>query len=187
MSRTEQYISDYLALEMKTLEHFDRQAAAQVLEAMLRAYQTDGTIYVCGNGGSASTASHMANDFNKGISEYTDRKFRFYALTDNVATMLAIANDISYDEIFRFQLRGRLRPEDLVIGISGSGNSANVVNALAYAKEQGIPCLNLFHHIQQSGIDVSTDFKDHEHTNTAGAVKITRYLAEHLLSSYITK
>ena len=137
MDKTSQYISDYVDLEMRTLERFDKQAAAEVLGAILRAYEAEGTIYVCGNGGSASTASHMANDFNKGISEYVQKKFRFYSLTDNVATMLSIANDISYDEMFRFQLQGRLRKEDLVIGISGSGNSMNVVNALTYAREQG--------------------------------------------------
>ena len=138
MDKTSQYISDYVDLEMRTLERFDKQAAAEVLGAILRAYEAEGTIYVCGNGGSASTASHMANDFNKGISEYVQKKFRFYSLTDNVATMLSIANDISYDEMFRFQLQGRLRKEDLVIGISGSGNSMNVVNALTYAREQGV-------------------------------------------------
>ena len=138
MDKTLQYISDYIDLEMRTLKQFDQEAAAEILSAMLRAYEEEGVIYVCGNGGSASTASHMANDFNKGISEYVKKKFRFYSLTDNVATMLSIANDISYDEMFRFQLQGRLRKEDLVIGISGSGNSMNVVNALSYAKEQKV-------------------------------------------------
>ena len=186
MSRTEQYISDYLALEMKTLEHFDRQAAVQVLEAMLRAYQTDGTIYVCGNGGSASTASHMANDFNKGISEYTDRKFRFYALTDNVATMLAIANDISYDEIFRFQLRGRLRPEDLVIGISGSGNSANVVNALAYAKEQGVQTVAVCGY-SGGKIREIADVVFHVDVNNMQIVEDVHLILNHLLMNVIQR
>lgn len=77
-------------------------------------------------------------DFNKGISEYVDRKFRFCCLNDNVATMLSIANDISFEEIYRFQLIHKLQPKDLVIGISGSGNSANVINAVSYAKEQGV-------------------------------------------------
>ena len=143
MEKTAQYISDYINLEMRTLEQLDQQAIAEVLSAILRAYEAEGTIYVCGNGGSASTASHMANDFNKGISEYVQKKFRFYSLTDNVATMLSISNDISYDEMFRFQLQGRLRKEDLVIGISGSGNSMNVVNALDYAKENGVATVGI--------------------------------------------
>lgn len=132
------YVDQYLKMEKETLEALDKDEINAVLDAMMETYQAEGTIYVFGNGGSASTASHMANDFNKGISEYVDRKFRVCCLNDNVATMLAIANDINYKEIYRFQLLGRLQPKDLVIGISGSGNSANVVNAVSYAKNQGV-------------------------------------------------
>jgi len=132
------YIRDYLALEQETLQKLDREEIRSVLDAFLDTYQNEGTIYVFGNGGSASTASHMANDFNKGVSEYVDKKFHVVCLNDNVATLMAVANDISYDEVFRFQLRGKLKPGDLVIGISGSGNSANVLNAVGYAKEQGV-------------------------------------------------
>lgn len=132
------YIQDYLELEKRTLEALSRQEIRGVVDAVLDAYEHEGTIYICGNGGSAATASHAANDFNKGISEYVDKKWHFYCLNDNMATLMSIANDISYEEVFRFQLRGRLKPRDLVIGISGSGNSANVVNAIRYAKEQGV-------------------------------------------------
>ena len=138
MDNKAQYIQDYLALEKKTLEALSQKEIHDVVDAVLDAYEHEGTIYICGNGGSASTASHAANDFNKGISEYVDKKWHFYCLNDNMATLMSIANDISYDEVFRFQLRGRLKPHDLVIGISGSGNSANVVNAIRYAKEQGV-------------------------------------------------
>lgn len=137
MNKTD-YVDQYLKMEKETLEALDKDEINAVLDAMMETYQAEGTIYVFGNGGSASTASHMANDFNKGISEYVDRKFRVCCLNDNVATMLAIANDINYEEIYRFQLLGRLQPKDLVIGISGSGNSANVVNAVSYAKNQGV-------------------------------------------------
>ena len=137
------YIQDYLDLERKTLDSLDREEIAQVLELFLAAYQAEGTIYVFGNGGSASTASHMVNDFNKGISEFVDKKFRLVCLNDNVSTLMSIANDISYDEVFRFQLRNKLKPNDLVVGISGSGNSKNVVNAISYAKEQGVKTVSL--------------------------------------------
>ena len=132
------YIAQYLEMEKQTLEALDRDTIKAVLDALMETYQAEGTIYVFGNGGSATTASHMANDFNKGVSEYVDRKFRFCCLNDNVATMLSIANDIRYEEIYRFQLIHKLQPKDLVIGISGSGNSANVINAVSYAKEQGV-------------------------------------------------
>jgi D-sedoheptulose 7-phosphate isomerase len=87
-------------------------------------------IYVFGNGGSAATASHMQNDFNRGISKFSNKKFKFFCLSDNVATITAIANDFSYDEIFVQQLKGRLSENDVVIAISGGGNSKNIVKAV---------------------------------------------------------
>ena len=132
------YIGDYFEMEQKTWELLDKAAIQVVLDALMETYQTGGTIYIFGYGGSASTATHMANDFNKGISEFVDQKFNVYCLNDNIATMLSIANDIDYEEIYRFQLQGKLHPQDLVIGIRGSGNSGNVINAIAYAKEQGV-------------------------------------------------
>ena len=186
MDKTSQYISDYVDLEMRTLERFDKQAAAEVLGAILRAYEAEGTIYVCGNGGSASTASHMANDFNKGISEYVQKKFRFYSLTDNVATMLSIANDISYDEMFRFQLQGRLRKEDLVIGISGSGNSMNVVNALTYAREQGVQTVAVCGY-SGGKIKEIADVAFHVDINNMQIVEDVHLILNHLLMNVLQR
>ena len=131
-----QEISEYIDQEIALLNAMDQSAIETMLETLVDAYEREATIYVFGNGGSASTASHMANDFNKGISEYTDKKFRVICLNDNTPTVLAVANDIGYDEIFRFQLRNKVKEGDLVIGISGSGNSKNVIHALNYAKEK---------------------------------------------------
>ncbi len=96
-----------------------------------------------GNGGSSSTASHFVNDFNKGLSEHLEQQFRFVCLNDNVPTVLSIANDIGYDAIFEFQLRGKGTSNDLVIGISGSGNSKNVLNALELANSVGATTVGL--------------------------------------------
>jgi len=136
-------ITRYLSLEKEIIDALSTEDINRGLNEIVSAYDLEGTIYIFGNGGSAATASHYANDFNKGISEYTQKKFRFICLNDNVPTIMAIANDIGYDEIFRFQLRGRLREGDLVIGISGSGNSKNVINALEYTKECGIRTLGI--------------------------------------------
>lgn len=130
-------ITKYLENEIAVLHALDVDAINEVLNLLERTLDAENMIYIMGNGGSAATASHYQNDFNKGVSEYTEKKFRFLCLNDNVPTVMAIANDIGYDEIFRFQLRGKLRPGDVVIGISGSGNSRNVINAVEYAKECG--------------------------------------------------
>lgn len=130
-------ISDYINEEINLLKSMDQELIEKLMNTMVDAYEKEATIYVFGNGGSASTASHMANDFNKGISEHTEKKFRVVCLNDNVPTVLAVANDIGYDDIFSFQLKNKLKKDDLVIGISGSGNSQNVIKALEYAKEVG--------------------------------------------------
>ena len=136
-------IKEYYEREINVINNLNIDEINDAMNAIYETYQNNGTIYVCGNGGSASTASHMQNDFNKGISEYIDKKFKFYCLNDNIATVMAIANDISYDEIFRFQLINKLNKNDLFIGISGSGNSKNVLNAAIYAQEQGVKVLGI--------------------------------------------
>jgi len=110
------------------------EAAVKAIKA---AYDRDAVIYVFGNGGSAATASHFACDFNKGICENLEKKFRLVCLNDNIPMVTAIANDISYDDIFVFQMKNKLKAHDLVLAISGSGNSKNVIKAVEYAKEMG--------------------------------------------------
>jgi len=136
-------ISSYIKVLQRTLDQLDHDAINTALNLLVQAAENDKMIYIFGNGGSAATASHFQNDFNKGISEYTRKKFRFQCLNDNIATVLAIANDISFEEIFRFQLEGRLSEGDLVIAISGSGNSKNILNAAAYAKQSGNTVISL--------------------------------------------
>lgn len=136
-------IKEYLELEKEVLSKLDIDAINDALNELNSCLEREGTIYIFGNGGSSATASHFQNDFNKGISEWTEKKFRFNCLNDNFATVMAIANDIGFDEVFRFQLKGKLKKEDLVMAISGSGNSKNVLNAVEYAKEIGTKIIGL--------------------------------------------
>ena len=136
-------ISEYLQKEINVLKMLDVKAIDAGMQLIRSAFDREKNIYIFGNGGSAATASHYTNDFNKGISEYTEKKFRFICLNDNIATVMAIANDIGYEEVFRFQLRGRLTKDDLVIAISGSGNSKNVINAVNYAKDIGCKVIGI--------------------------------------------
>jgi D-sedoheptulose 7-phosphate isomerase len=136
-------IKEYLDKEIAVIKNLDCVTISNAINAIASAYHHDADIYIFGNGGSASIASHYVNDFNKGVSEKVGRKFRMHCLSDNIALVTAIANDISYDEVFRFQLEGVLRPNDLVIGISGSGNSPNVLNAIEYAKSLGVKTVGI--------------------------------------------
>jgi D-sedoheptulose 7-phosphate isomerase len=138
-----QDIKAYIGLERLILSRLDADAVNVVMNELEAARKRNATIYTMGNGGSASTASHFVNDFNKGVSEHLEQPFRFACLNDNIATVMAIANDISYDAIFEFQLRGKVTKDDLVIGISGSGNSPNVLKAVELAKSAGAKTIGL--------------------------------------------
>jgi D-sedoheptulose 7-phosphate isomerase len=130
-------IEHYLDKVKTTLDKLDRQDLEKFAEALMKAYLDGRHIFVFGNGGSGSTASHFCGDFLKGVSCGLDKRFRFLCLNDNIPALLAIANDISYEDVFIEQLKNHLQENDLVIGISGSGNSMNVVKALQYAKDHG--------------------------------------------------
>ena len=136
-------IETYLEQEIDILKRIDVSAVNEVLNLLEAGMKGEATIYVFVNGGSAATASHFQNDFNKGVSEHIDKKFRFLCLNDNIATIMAVANDIGYEEVFRFQLQGKIKKGDILMAISGSGNSPNVINAVEYGKKQGCKVVGL--------------------------------------------
>lgn len=136
-------ILTYYEREMATVKAMNFDEIEEAVKAIKDAYDREATIYVFGNGGSAATASHFVCDFNKGICEKLDKKFNLICLNDNFPIMMAIANDIVYEEVFSFQLKGKLKPTDLILAISGSGNSKNVIKAVEYAKEVGTKVVGL--------------------------------------------
>lgn len=179
-------ISAYLEKEIETLRALDQREIDRALHLLADALEQEAAVYIFGNGGSAATASHFQNDFNKGVSEHTEKKFRFHCLNDNIATVMAIANDISYDEIFRLQLRGRLKADDIVIAISGSGNSKNVVSAVEYAKEQGCKVIGL------TGFDggklkALSDISLHVPVNSMQITEDVHMVFDHLMVSIFYK
>lgn len=128
---------DYFNRVSDVLAHLSIDSIERLVDLLLTAREKGNTIFIFGNGGSGATASHVTGDFLKGISYGLDKRFRVQCLNDNISGMMAISNDLTYEEIFIEQLKVFLKKEDVVIGISGSGNSANVVKAMAYAKEHG--------------------------------------------------
>lgn len=130
-------IEKYIEMEKKVLDSLNREEINEVMNVLENARLKGKRIFICGNGGSASTASHLECDFNKGISYDQDVKYDIECLSDNVPMMMAIANDIGYDDVFVVPLKNKLKLGDIVIGISGSGNSENVVRAFEYANKTG--------------------------------------------------
>ncbi|MHB9054710.1 MAG: SIS domain-containing protein [Paludibacteraceae bacterium] len=130
-------ISRYFERLKRTIDNISKEDVNQLINILVKAKEEGKTIFTMGNGGSAATASHFCCDFNKGISFGQEDMFKFICLNDNIPTMMAYANDLSWEEIFIGPLRNFLQKGDLVIGISGSGNSKNVVKALEYANSAG--------------------------------------------------
>ncbi len=130
-------IGEYLDKDIETFKKLDLEEINCAMTAIHSAWNQGATIFVMGNGGSAATASHMVCDFNKGISLCTGKKFKLICLNDNIPIITAIANDISYDKVFEIQLKDVVTKDDLVLAISGSGNSKNIINGVTYAKSVG--------------------------------------------------
>ncbi len=135
--------SDYFIRLKDALDKIDTSVIDEVVDALLQCRSEGGTMYIFGNGGSAANASHIAGDFLKGISYGMDKRFKTHCLNDNVAGTTAITNDLSYNEIFIEQLKTYLSPGDVVIGISGSGNSENVLKAIKWARDNGAKTIGL--------------------------------------------
>ena len=127
----------------KTLDEIDTGSINTAVDILLQCREKGGTMYIFGNGGSAANASHIAGDFLKGISYGMEKRFKTHCLNDNIAGTTAITNDLSYDEVFIEQLKTYLSPGDVVIGISGSGNSENVVRAVEWARGKGASTIAL--------------------------------------------
>ena len=129
--------SHYKTELLKAVETIDLEKVSQAIEWFKEARAQSRHIFVCGNGGSASTASHFACDMVKGASYNRKQRFRIMALTDQLPTLTAYANDVSYDCVFVEQLRNFAQSGDLVMALSGSGNSPNVIRAIEYANSIG--------------------------------------------------
>jgi D-sedoheptulose 7-phosphate isomerase len=134
---------DYISHLKKVLDTFPHETFEDIGRVLLSAYHDEKHIFIMGNGGSGSTASHFACDINKGCCLDLEKKFRVICLNDNIPSILAYANDLSYDKIFVEQIKNFLQSGDVVIGISGSGNSDNVLQAVSYAKDKGARTIGL--------------------------------------------
>lgn len=121
----------------------DQTAISHGAKLLRECLARDGIIYACGNGGSAAIANHLLCDFQKGIQTNTKVKPRVVSLSSHLELITAIANDISYDDIFVYQLKTMARPGDLLMTISSSGNSENIVRAAQWAKQNAIPTISL--------------------------------------------
>lgn len=163
-------IDQYLARLKTELDRLDRAAVECLADWVYEAWEAGRFVFVFGNGGSAATASHFAADWGKNsvpaqdMARLAGKRLKILSLTDNVGWLSALGNDLGYDQIFVQQLIHYASPCDLAIGISGSGNSPNVLAAIQWANQHGLRTFGLtgfdggkLKQIQQAGIHVALD------------------------------
>ena len=132
-------IKAYLSNLKNTIDAISVESINELINILEKARDEDRNVFIMGNGGSAATASHFVCDFNKGLFIEDRKNYRFICLNENLPSLMAYANDLSFDDIFVGPLRSYFCKGDVVIGISGSGNSMNVINAINYAnKNDGV-------------------------------------------------
>jgi len=181
------FAKNYIEELKKTLDLLPLDKIKEAARLILEAFNQNKQVFIMGNGGSAVNASHFACDLSKGtlrrMYDPNEKRFRVTSLTDNVATITAYANDLSYDDIFVQQLRNLAQPEDLIIVLSGSGNSANIIRALHYVKEIKARSIALLgfdggeaEHLADCSIVVSS--------NHYGRIEDTHLVLHHLITSY---
>lgn len=139
MTFAEQYKNNLV----QAIEMIEMPKVQQAIDMFAQARSQGRHIFVCGNGGSASSSSHFVCDMVKGASFNKSERFKIMSLTDQMPTITAYANDVSYDSVFVEQLRNFAQPGDLFMGISGSGNSPNVLRAIEYANSIGCETIAL--------------------------------------------
>src|SRR5690349_12139357 len=136
---------DYLARVCREIERLDVRSVVNLADVIERAYDAGRFVFICGNGGSGANASHLCEDLAKcTLRDFeSQRRLKVLSLTDNTAGIMAWANDEGYDRIFVEQLKNLAAPGDLLLAISGSGNSPNILNAVAWANEHGLTTVGI--------------------------------------------
>jgi D-sedoheptulose 7-phosphate isomerase len=177
-------IEVYLNGMIRAIREVDTRALATCLDLLWKAWREDRTVFIVGNGGSASTASHMANDLSKQAQAPGRRPLRAHALTDNVEALTAIANDSGYENVFGAQLKTHARAGDLLVLISCSGNSPNLVKAIEVAKRLGVRTI-AFGGIDGGRTRDLCDHYVHVPSYDYGHVETAHLLFEHLLTKLL--
>lgn len=185
------FIDGYLAEITRCLASLDKEKVELVIDVLVAAYKKDRKVFILGNGGAASTASHMACDLGKGtlqrVYDNSERRFRVISLTDNVAIMTAFANDLSFDDIFVQQLRNLVETDDIVIALSGSGNSPNVVKAVEYAKSCGAVTIGILGFKTGGKLGKIVDYSIITDSTHYGPIEDIQSVINHMIAAWIAK
>ncbi|WP_223591745.1 SIS domain-containing protein [Neobacillus bataviensis] len=178
------YYYHYKKEFLETIDSLDLDVICKIYETMEEARKNRKQIFLIGNGGSASSASHWACDFVKGVNVGNSIRYKLIALTDNISLITAYGNDVEYEEIFVEQLKNFLNPGDVVIGLSVSGASENIVRAFRYAKDNGAVVISLIGSREGRMKDFS-DLSLIISSSNYGVVEDVHMYVNHVISQYI--
>ena len=176
-------IEQYLQTFLRGCELIRPNEISVIYHALLKTTQAQGKIYLCGNGGSSSTASHFQSDLNSAFAR-SHNIMPAVCLTDNIASLTAIANDISYEDVFCHQLRYLLERQDALVAISASGNSANVIKAAELARQNGSTVVALVG-FDGGRLKALSDYAFHVPVSNMQVVEDLQLLFCHLVSTLI--
>jgi len=181
------FAKSYSAYLAEILGKLDYEQIGKMIETVLDARERGAQIFFIGNGGSAATASHFANDISIG-TRVSDKPFKAISLTDNVAVITAIGNDDGYEYIFTKQLQNFAKAGDVLVAISASGNSPNIIHTVNYARKEGLKVIGL------TGFDGGklrelSDIRIHVQTRKGeyGPVEDVHMFVDHLIGSYFNR
>jgi len=180
------FIQSYLGELKDTLDNLSQEVIEQVLEILHEARLDNQQVFILGNGGSASTASHFVCDLGKNTRVKGSPNFRVMGLTDNMALFSALANDEGYENVFAQQLATYIQQGDVVIGISTSGNSPNVVNAIQLANSVGAKTIG-FTGFNSGKLGSLVDINLHVPSHSIEQVEDVHLVMEHLITKALRK
>ena len=179
------FIADYLTRLKLILDNIDSDVISDIVDILDQTIVNKSRIYIIGNGGSSATASHMANDLGVGLKVRNIVNFNVVSLADNSPVITAIANDIGYENIFFMQMKGLINPNDIVIAISCSGDSPNIIKAADYAQDLGCKIIGITG-FNGGYLKSISDLSFHVDTpkNEYGLVEDVHMILDHIIYSY---
>ena len=184
ISDSHEYYKNYVSIKNKLLNKINKNELKNIIEEILTAVKRQKNIFSCGNGGSASTAEHLSCDFSKGSCTDTNLNIKVFSLNSNVSLMTAIANDISYDDIFSYQLARFGKPNDILLLFSVSGSSRNILKCAKEAKRKKIKIIS-FTGFNGGKIKKLSKYNTNFATNNFGIVEDCHLSIMHFISQYI--
>ena len=178
------YADAYFGFSAAAAAAVDRKSLEAAAAVLTKVHEEGGMVYSCGNGGSAAIANHLVCDHCKAVQSDTGLHPRIYSLSATIEIITAVSNDLSYDEVFVYQLRSLAKPGDALVAISSSGDSENIVRAVTWAKEHGVPVIAM---TGFSGGRAATlaDVNLHVPDDNYGVVEDVHQSLMHILAQYI--